>query len=253
MSILSRLSNLIKSNLNSAVDSLSDPAKEVDLLISEMEEEIKKLRVELRDSLVREKLAQKKVDEEFRGIQKWQEHAERAVQLGDDELAKEALRRRQEVEARLESAESTLAEHSRMTAKLSAQLKSSEQKLVEIKGKSGALKARAKAAKQAASPEGSAFDRFSTLVNQIESQEQQAEAMAELLPELHAGHQEEKDRVTSERFDRLLGSAAAGAQGAGTSSALVAARAEYKSEKEQQVDARLSALKAKLDKKPSDE
>ena len=38
MSILGRLSNLIKSNLNSAVDKPSDPAKEVDLLITEMEE-----------------------------------------------------------------------------------------------------------------------------------------------------------------------------------------------------------------------
>ena len=35
MSILGRLSNLIKSNLNSAVDKLSDPAKEVDLLRTE--------------------------------------------------------------------------------------------------------------------------------------------------------------------------------------------------------------------------
>jgi len=51
MSILGRFSNLIKSNLNAAVDKLSDPAKEVDLLIEEMEEELKKLRLELRDQL----------------------------------------------------------------------------------------------------------------------------------------------------------------------------------------------------------
>ena len=57
MSILSRLGNLIKSNLNSAVDKLSDPAKEIDLLIEEMEDELKQLRVTLRDQLVQEKLA----------------------------------------------------------------------------------------------------------------------------------------------------------------------------------------------------
>ena len=54
MSILGRFSNLIKSNLNAAVDKLSDPAKEVDLLIEEMEEELKKLRLELRDQLARQ-------------------------------------------------------------------------------------------------------------------------------------------------------------------------------------------------------
>ena len=49
MSILGRLSDLIRSNLNSAVDKLADPAKEIDLLITEMEEEMKRLRTELRE------------------------------------------------------------------------------------------------------------------------------------------------------------------------------------------------------------
>lgn len=244
MSILGRLSNLIKSNLNSAVDKLSDPAKEVDLLIEEMEDELKKLRLELRDQLAREKLTQKKVDEEYRAVQKWQEHAERAVQAGDDELAKEALRRRDEQEGKLAAVEKTLAEHSQLTAKLAAQLKAGDQKLTEVKGKREALKARARAAKQAASPEGTAFDRFNSLVSQIESQEEQAQAMAELLPELHPGVQDDKDRQTSERFDRLLasGSGQAGSQ-AGSA----------RSEKDQELDARLAALKAKLDIKPSGE
>lgn len=243
MSILGRFSNLIKSNLNAAVDKLSDPAKEVDLLIEEMEDELKKLRLELRDQLAREKLAQKKVDEEYRAVQKWQEHAERAVQAGDDELAKEALRRRDEMEAKLAAVEKTLAEHSQLTAKLAAQLKAGDQKLIEVKGKREPLKARARAAKQAANPEGTAFDRFSTLVSQIESQEEQAQAMAELLPELHPAVQDDKDRQTSERFDRLLGTGGAAGTGGGP----------LRSEKDQELDARLAALKAKLDKRPSGE
>ena len=241
MSILGRLSNLIKSNLNSAVDKLSDPAKEIDLLIEEMEEELKKLRLELRDQLAREKLTQKKVDEEYRAVQKWQEHAERAVQAGDDELAKEALRRRDEMEVKLNAVEKTLAEHSQLTAKLAAQLKSGNEKLAEVKGKREALKARARAAKQAASPEGTAFDRFNSLVSQIESQEEQAQAMAELLPEMHQGLQDDKDRQTSERFDRLLAAGPSASGGPG------------RSEKDQELDARLAAIKAKLDKQPSGE
>jgi phage shock protein A len=245
MSILGRFSNLIKSNLNAAVDKLSDPAKEVDLLITEMEDELKKLRLELRDQLAREKLAQKKVDEEYRAVQKWQEHAERAVQAGDDELAKEALRRRDEMEVKLAAVEKTFAEHSQLTAKLAAQLKAGDQKLVEVKGKREPLKARARAAKQAANPDGTAFDRFNTLVSQIESQEEQAQAMAELLPELHPAVQDDKDRQTSERFDRLLGTGPGAGVGAGAGT--------LRSEKDQELDARLAALKAKLDKRPSGE
>lgn len=239
MSILGRLSDLIRSNLNSAVDKLADPAKEIDLLITEMEEEMKRLRTELRDQLAREKLLQKKVDEEYRGVQKWQEHAERAVQAGDDELAKEALRRRDEVEKRLEQAEANHAEQSRLVAKLTEQLKTGDQKLTEIKGRRETIKARARAAKQstATGGEGTAFDRFNSLVSQIEEQEHQAEAMAALDPELGAASQANRDSETQQRFDRLLGPGAAAKGG---------------DPKSGDLDARLAALKAKLDKGPAD-
>ena len=245
MSILGRLSNLIKSNLNSAVDKLSDPAKEVDLLITEMEEELVKLRGELRDALVQEKLAQKRVDEAYRNVQKWQEHAERAVRAGDDELAKEALIRQAEAEKKLEATEQALAEHSRMSSKMHADLKGGEVKLVEIKGKREVLKNRARAAQkqtEAGSGGGTAFDRFQHLVSEIEDKEEQAAAIAELEPVLGAAVQEDRDRQTNERFDRMLSSGAA--HGATTPAGLP------KSAKDAEMDARLAALKAKLDKQP---
>ena len=225
MSILSRLGNLIKSNLNSAVDKLSDPAKEIDLLIEEMEEELKQLRVTLRDQLVQEKLAHKKVDEEYRNVQKWQDHAERAVRAGDDDLAKEALRRRVEAEAKLEATERLHAEQSRHVQKLTDDLKSGDQKLQEIKSRKESLKSRARAAKQSNSPDGTAMDRFSRLVAEIETQEEQAAAMAELVPELGAQRQDDRDRATEERFNRLLGPGKDG--------------------KESDIESRLAALKAK--------
>jgi len=225
MSILSRLGNLIKSNLNSAVDKLSDPAKEIDLLIEEMEEELKQLRVTLRDQLVQEKLAQKKVDEEYRNVQKWQDHAERAVRAGDDELAKEALRRRVEAEAKLENVERLHAEQSRHVQKLTDDLKSGDHKLQEIKSRKESLKSRARAAKQSNSADGTAMDRFNRLVAEIETQEEQAVAMAELVPELGVQRQDERDRATEERFNRLLGPAKDGKEG--------------------DIESRLAALKAK--------
>lgn len=244
MSILGRLSNLVKSNLNAAVDKLSDPAKEVDLLITEMEEELKKLRIELRDQIVAEKLSQKRVDEAYRNVQKWQEHAERAVRAGDDELAKEALLRQAEAEKKLEATESALAEHSRMVAKMHGDLKGGEAKLVEVKGKRETLKNRARAAQkqtEAGSGGGTAFDRFQHLVAEIEDKEEQAAAMAEIEPVLGAAVQEERDRQTNERFDRLL-TASGADSGVGTGPA--------RSPKDAEMDARLAALKAKLDKNP---
>lgn len=251
MSILGRLSNLIKSNLNSAVDKLSDPAKEVDLLITEMEEELVKLRGELRDALVQEKLAQKRVDEAYRNVQKWQEHAERAVRAGEDDLAKEALMRQADGETKLQTAEGTLAEHSRIVAKLHSDLRGGEAKLTEIKGKREALKSRARAAHKQTTGEGSAFDRFSALVAEIEDKENQAEAMAEIEPVLGAAMQEDRDRQTRERFDRML--AASSAASGPASDGTAGGRRSPSSEKDDEMNSRLRALKAKLDKPASSE
>lgn len=228
MKILDRLSNLIRSNVNAAIDGLSDPGKEIDLLIEQMEDEAKKARIAVRDQIVQEKRCQKRVDEIYRGVQKWQEHAERAVHAGDDELAREALRRKDEVEKQLEEAEKVLAEQSHQVARMTAQLKQNDEKIADIKRRKGMLKERARQSRKAIAREGEgdAFSRFDELVSQIEMNEHQAAAMAELAAE---PMQQDRDVQTAERFDRLLAGA--------------------KSEKDRELDDRLAELKARLDKK----
>src|SRR5689334_21006967 len=105
MKLLDRLANLVRSNLNAAIDTLSDPAKEIDLLVEQMEAEVKRGRIELRDHMAQEKLGQKKAEEAYRNVRRWHEHAERAVAAGDDDLAKEALRRQGEAERQQEETE----------------------------------------------------------------------------------------------------------------------------------------------------
>ena len=117
------------------------------------------------------------------------------------------------------------AEQSRHVQKLTDDLKSGDQKLQEIKSRKESLKSRARAAKQSSSPDGTAMDRFTRLVAEIETQEEQAAAMAELVPELGAQRQDDRDRATEERFNRLLGPGKDG--------------------KESDIESRLAALKAK--------
>ena len=47
MGILSRINRVIKSNVNELVDKMSDPAKEIDLLIVDMEKGLKEAREEV--------------------------------------------------------------------------------------------------------------------------------------------------------------------------------------------------------------
>src|SRR3954468_10864067 len=102
MGILGRISTLIKSNLNSAVDKMSDPGKQIDQLVIEMEDNQRKARGEVQATLAIEKRHRQKAEALAKSVEEWQARAERAVTAGDDGLAKEALKRSGEVQAELD-------------------------------------------------------------------------------------------------------------------------------------------------------
>src|SRR3954451_16087796 len=99
MGILGRLSTLIKSNVNDVIDSIQDPAKEIDQMIRDMEDSARQARTEVAESRAGEKLQGRRVETLAAEAKTWEEHAMRAVQSGDDALAKEALRRKAEKDA----------------------------------------------------------------------------------------------------------------------------------------------------------
>ncbi len=224
MKILSRISQLFRSNVNAALDRMSDPAKEIEHLIVEMEDELKKARIELRDQLAQVKLQEKRVDECRRNVQRYQEHAKRAVQAGDDNLALEALRHLKLAEEKAAEAERTLSEQSNFAAKMVDQIRQNDTKFAQIRARKETLKTQAKMGKQQLSSHESAFDRFEHLASQIELNEHQVEAMAEVA----SLSQPDKDRTTHERFDRLLGAG---------------------QEEELELEHRLQALKASMNPK----
>src|SRR5262252_2620682 len=101
MGVLNRMSTFIKSNVNDLISRMTDPGKEVDLLINEMEESAKKARGEVKTCMAEEKrLGQIKTRLEEEAAE-WERRAANAVRAGDDELAKQGLLRKAEVEARI--------------------------------------------------------------------------------------------------------------------------------------------------------
>ena len=61
MGILGRLSSLIKSNVNDVIDSMQDPAKEIDQMVRDMEDSARQARTEVAQCLGEEKRLQKRV------------------------------------------------------------------------------------------------------------------------------------------------------------------------------------------------
>lgn len=172
MSILGRLSNLIKSNVNDVIDSMQDPAKEIDQMIRDMEESARQARGEVAQCLAEEKRAAKRVEALAAEGKTWEERAMTAVKAGDDALAKEALKRKAEKEADKLEAEKTLQEQQVYVDQLTSGLKALDARVRDVKLRQGTLREKARAQKKgggAVSTKTSAFDEFDRMSNKIDA------------------------------------------------------------------------------------
>jgi phage shock protein A len=183
MGILGRLSTLIKSNVNDAIDGMQDPAKEIDQMVRDMEDSARQARTEVAQCMGEEKRLQKRVEAIEAEIQTWTSRAETAVRAGDDGLAKEALRRRSEKEAERDETKKSLQEQGVYVDQLATALKALEARVQDVKLRQGTLREKARASKRGGSPlsgKTSAFDDFERMSSKIDSVEAEAGLADEL-------------------------------------------------------------------------
>ena len=199
MGILNRISTLIKSNLNSAVDKMSDPGREIDVLVAEMEAHQKQARAEVQAVMALEKRDQKRAEGLKRTIDEWTQRAERALQAGDENLAKEALGRRVELEAELRELEANIAQQRANVDDLTIALRALDQRVTEVKARKETLKIQARNQKQKDAG-GGAFDRYDKLVTDVDVKEAEVALTDELLS---TTHQDAKSLEVARRFDEM--------------------------------------------------
>jgi phage shock protein A len=181
MGVLSRLNTLIKSNLNAAVDRMSDPAREIDGLIADMEDALKAARQEVQTNLASEKLAAKQRDRLLGESREWEDRAARAVRAGDDALAREALTQKAQLDAQVAAAEKALREQEAYVDQLTESLKELEARVKEVKLRKNTLKQQARMSSGRTGKKGSsAFSRFEHLSSKVDAMDAEATLDAEL-------------------------------------------------------------------------
>jgi phage shock protein A len=176
MGILGRISTLIKSNLNGAIDSMQDPGKEIDQMVRDMEDSARQARTEVGQAIAEEKRLGRRISDLEGEIADWQRRAETAVRSGDDGLAKEALKRKAEKEVERGESQKAAQEQSVYAGQLEAALKTLDTRLKEIKLRQGTLRAKAKANRQGSPLSGktAAFDDFERMAGRIDAVEAEA-------------------------------------------------------------------------------
>ena len=181
MGILGRLSTLIKSNVNDAIDSMQDPAKEIDQMVMDMEDSARQARSEVAACMASEKQLQKRIETIAAEARSWEDRAATAVRAGDDALAKEALIRKGQKDTEKAEAEKSLQEQQVYVDQLTAGLRALESRVKDVKLRQGTLREKARASKRASGVAGtSAFDDFERMSTKIDAVEAEASLTDEL-------------------------------------------------------------------------
>lgn len=178
MSILGRLSTLIKSNVNDAIDSMQDPGKEIDQMVRDMEESARDARGEVARCMGEEKRLQKRIEAVEAEAKSWEDRAATAVRAGDDALAREALSRKAASEAERVETAKALQEQNVYVDQLVAGLRALDARVKDVKLRQGTLREKARSSKRSGSGAGlggtAAFDEFERMSSRIDAVEAEA-------------------------------------------------------------------------------
>lgn len=221
MGIWARISTLVKSNINAMISKAEDPEKILNQLIIDMREQFLEARKQVAVTIADEKRLKQQYEAELEKAQEWEKKAMIAVKAGRDDLATQALARKQEHDGLAEQWQQQWMAQKQAADQLRDALSRLNAKIQEASRKKNLLIARAKRAEaqkkiqdtMSGLGDNGAFDTFSRMEEKVMQQEAEAQAAVELSGEL------EGDKLASD-FKALESSSA------GQSDALAALKAK---------------------------
>ena len=189
MGIFSRLKTLVSSNVNDMISKAEKPEKMLNQLLIEMNEQLIESKKAVALAIADEKkLEREKINQESLA-QEWERKAMLAVQASKDDLAKEALLRKQEYDKAAAEYQKQWQSQKTSVDQLKESLRELQNKIEEAQRKKNLLIARAKRAEaqqkiqntiSSVSGNRSAFDAFDRMSAKVDQMEAQADAAKEL-------------------------------------------------------------------------
>lgn len=188
MGILDRVSTLLRANINDMIDRAEDPEKVVKQLIADMNNQLIQVKTQVAASIADEKQLQQRYNDNLSKATDWQQRAEMAVEKGQDDMAREALQRRNAFQQTAEGFKEQYEHQSTQVESLKEALRELEAKIQDAQTKEELLIARSRRAKAetqirstlSGMDQSSALASFQRIEEKVNQQEARAAAMAEL-------------------------------------------------------------------------
>jgi phage shock protein A len=174
MSFISKMRKAISSKANSALDRAIDPEKEIDVLIAELEAQRKEAIAELVSYKATANKMEHDLTEQREKAEQWEKRAMLAVKKGDDETAKDCLRRKKECQVEIVKIKRDQAEAAGYASQLNQSRKQVDLRLKMLKLKKGTMATQLAAARG----KGDVFSSSNELFDKLERAEQQIEEEA---------------------------------------------------------------------------
>ena len=195
MSIFTKLSTVIKSNINDLISRSENPEKMLNQIILDMRDQLAKAKREVAAAIADERKLRASLDAEVKEVRQWEHRAVLAVKEGRDDLAKQALVRQQEHKERASTLDETWRTQAAEMEKLKGSLRQLNEKIEEAKRKRNLLVAKQRRAQaqrrihetMSGLSNTSAFDAFERMADKIDEQERESLAHQEVNEALGPG------------------------------------------------------------------
>jgi len=187
MNLFDRFSRVAKSNINNVLKGLEDPEKIMEQALEDMQKDLVKVRQSYAEVTATQRRLVKQKDQADAIAQDWQDRAQLALQKGSDDLAREALTRRQQQVDTSNDLKVQLENQNGSIDKLYEGMQALESKILESKAKKDQLAARARTAQSTAKVNDmlggitgtTSADAFNRMEEKVENLEAAAEVSSE--------------------------------------------------------------------------
>ncbi len=135
MSIFSRFSDIISSNINSMLDRAEDPEKMIRLMIREMEDTLVEIKASCAGTMAQVTKSNREMAELKEKLDRWGERAELAVTRGKEDLAREALMEKRAVQQRIDVVQEDIIKLQEIITNYKSDIHELEAKLEQARNK----------------------------------------------------------------------------------------------------------------------